>query len=412
MQVTRWLLFALLLLGGQIPPARAHSMSALHNSFVQISTQKTLKIVAIGNSVTHGSPFGGAANVSFYVALRDWLQRKFPDAKIELKTAIIFAIGPEIQLFRMDEKVIAEKPDLVLVEFGAANGAWGEAGREITDHATEGFVRRLRFLLPQTDCLMNLGLFRTMMTQYEVGKTPHSASFQIQIAKHYNCALADSGKAIAQRVLAGESWETFMKDAIHPGEKGYALHSQTLVAELERQFALFEQEKSRDLVSHAFPAATVHPDPWLFPRLIPAYFAEKTSDFVIGENGRVKFLSADRAGASGAFTSGKGQVVGILMREAKGEIGNLEVQDPGGRWVRLSQRKEPHFSEGNDPENRFYRNFFGAYGLPLYLAEVKFRVSAQPEVPGAYRVQIAGFLVIEREADIPFVRGQASPKLK
>jgi len=411
MRILFWAFFALLVMSSHISSARAEPVGALHNTFVQLTTQKRLKIVVIGNSVTHGSPFGGQTHVSFYTALHEWLRAKFPDATIELKTGIIFAIGPEIQLFRMEEKVVAEKPDLVLVEFGAANGAWGDAGREITERATEGYIRRLRFLLPRADCFMNLGLFRSMMTAYQAGKTPRSAAFQHDVARHYNCALADSGWAIAQRVMAGEDWNTFMSDDIHPNQKGYAVHSETIVAELERQYAMFLKEESRTPVNHSFPASTVHSDPWLFPRLVPAYFAEKTQGFTMGENGRLKYLSAHEVGASGLFTPGRGKVVGVLMREAAGRnSGNLEVKAPDGRWVRLSRQNEPHFTEGDDPENRLYRNFFAAYGLPLYLSKVEFRVSASPETPGAHRTQIVGFFVIEREASIPFIREAPNPQ--
>lgn len=408
------LMLPILGLGGGVAMAQAQPTanawngqhSLLENSFVKLTRDKQLKIVVIGNSVTHGSPFGGKEYISYYTFLADWFRAHFPDATIEVKPNIIFAIGPEIQLFRMEEKVLAEKPDLVVVEFGAANGAWGDTGKEITDRATEGYIRRLRFLLPQTDCLMNMGLFKTMLDDYRKGNTPHSVTFQYDVAKHYDCVLTDSEKALAEKILAGAPYEQFMNDFIHPNQQGYEVHGQVIAAELDRQYAAFQATPAaqRRVADHTFPATTVHPDPWLFPRLVPAYFADSLQGFTLTEQGRVKFIAASTPGASGTYIAPNGQIVGVLMHSPE-QRGNLEVRlDGAGEWVRLSQQNEPRFTEGDDDTNWYQRNFFGVYGLPLYCRRVDFRVSATPEDPGKYAVQIVGFLVIEHDAQLAFSR--------
>jgi lysophospholipase L1-like esterase len=376
----------------------------LHNTFVKLTQEKRLKVVVIGNSVSHGAPDGETPKKNYTYYLLQWLRAHFPEAKIEVKMSIIFAIGPEIQLFRMEDKLLCEKPDLVVTEFGAANGAWGEAGRAITERATEGYVRRLRLLLPNADCLMNLGIFATMMDDYTAGRTPQSVLFAQAVAQHYDCLLADSEKSIADRVRAGEPWATYMSDAIHPSPAGHALHGEVICAAVEAEYARFRESSVRTLAAHPFPRATVHPDPWLFPRLTPAFFADKVDGFAIAETGRVKYLAATRAGAHGTFTAPAGQVVGVLLRSPHPR-GNLEVRlDGKGRWVRLSQKQEPRFTEEDDPANYLQRNFFAAYGLPLYARRVDFRVAADPEDKGQFAVQFVGFLVIEHAPGIDFAR--------
>jgi len=113
----------------------------LRNTFTKALDQKKLRISVIGNSVTYGAAFDGDRIDSYYVRLADWFKKRFPDTEIDLRTGIIFAMGPETQLFRMEEKLFAFNPDLVVAEFGAANGAWGAKGRPVTDPATEGYVR-------------------------------------------------------------------------------------------------------------------------------------------------------------------------------------------------------------------------------------------------------------------------------
>ena len=377
----------------------------LRNAFVRATRDKRLKIIVIGNSVTNGAPVGKdeKKNPSFYVSLGDWFTKKFPEAQIEVVPRIIFAMGPEVQVFRMDERVIAEKPDLVLVEFnaasGAANSAWGENGPKLTDPASEGFFRRLRLLLPQTDCLIEMALFKTMLDDYRHGKDPLCASFQHAAAAHYGNVYADAGKEVAARILAGEPWEAYMNDGIHPNDQGYEIYSKVLLAEVERQWTLFLAlpESEKTVTPHAMPATTLCPDPWLFARLVPAYNALHDAGFKVEETGPAKYLAATQVGASGSFDASPGRIVGVLMRYPGESCGNLELRS-GDHWVRLSQKQEPHFTHGEDSANHYIRALLGANGLPLSLDKIEFRVSNDPEVAGASTVEIIGFMVVERPA--------------
>jgi len=393
------------------PMVKNDALPSLHNTFCRLTNDNRLKVVVVGNSVTAGAPAGAKNGTvpSFYVALDKWLHERFPKAEIQVIPKIIYAIGPEVQAFRMDERVLAEKPDLVLVEFGAANGAWGDKGRMITEPATEGYIRRLRLQLPQADCVMMMGIFKTMMDDYRQGKTPASVDFQRAVAAHYDCALADAQKQVSKRLLEGETWETYMKDFIHPGPKGYELYSTVLMEEFDRQWNAFQAEPrtGRTPHPHTFPETTLHPDPWLFPRLIPAFYAQTVDGFEINETGNLKYLASTGAGASGTYTApAQGKIVGVLMRAPKG-CGNLEIKS-GDQWVRMAQRAEPHFTEGDAPENKLFRNFFAAYGLPAETEKVEFRVSPNPEDAGTSIVQIVGFFMIERPSVIAFKRIQSA----
>ncbi len=386
---------------------------SLRNTFARLINKKQLKVIVVGNSVTNGAPIDKdrERNPSFYVTLENWLRDHFPEARIEVIPKIIFAMGPEVQLFRMDERVLPDKPDLVLAEFNAANGAahgsldvespW----RAITEPATEGFLRRLRFLLPETDCILEMAIFKTMVDDYRAGRTPVCASFQHKLAAHYGLLYADAAAEVARRILAGEPWETYMDDGIHPSVKGYEVYGHVLAEELDRQWALLQAlpEEERVIKPHPFPAKTVHPDPWLFARFVPAYDAQTVEGFRIEQSGNVTFLSANQAGSSGCYrVPAPGRIVGMLMRYTD-SCGNIEVR-AGRKWIRISHRKDPKFTYGEDPMNRFYRVMFGVHGLPLALDTCEFRVSAEPETAGACRVEIAGFMVVERPAAFDFSR--------
>lgn len=370
----------------------------LQNTFTLLTKEKKLRVIVVGNSVTAGSPVDSRPGSvpSFYITLEKWLKETFPQAKIEVIPKIIYAIGPEVQLFRMDERVIAEKPDLVLAEFGAANGAWGDKGRNITEPATEGYVRRLRMLLPETDCVLVLGIFKTMLDDYEKGKVPASAAFLQEIGNHYGCAMADVQKEIAGRVLKGDPWETYMNDFIHPNDHGYRIYGDILVDVFERQWNLYQEQSGKEsgVVSHSIPRQTRTSRAWVCPKLIPAKAAQTYNGFEEREHGKWETLLAISPEAHGKFVPPPSvKIVGMLMRSS-GNCGNLEVQY-GAKWLRLARKSEPHFTECDDPENKLFRSFFAANGLPSEMDEVNFRVSPIPENAEGLTVEIVGFFSIK-----------------
>ena len=378
----------------------------LLNTFTKCLEQRKLRIGVIGNSVTYGAAFDGERIDSYYVRLAAWFAKRFPEADIEVHTGIIFAVGPETQLFRMEEKLLAFNPDLVVAEFGACNAAWGAKGRSVTDPATEGYVRRLRLLRPDADFLLNLAVVGPMMDDYRAGLTPPTVDFIRRLAANYGFVITDSGEAIARRVLAGEPWEKFMNDGIHPGPGGYDVHGQVIAGELDRQWALYESlpAPERSVAAHPFPRRTVDPAPWLWPRLAPAWFAVNLSGFKLAEHGRVKYIEGN-PGATGVFDAGNGRIVGVLHHAggaAPEPHAELEIRfDGAGQWTRLPMT-EPIFPEEDDRSNHFRRQFFGAYGLPpAGCHSLEFRVADSP--PGV-AARVAAFFVIEREAEVDFER--------
>jgi lysophospholipase L1-like esterase len=388
-----------------IAAAAERPSSALNNTFAKLERGETLHVVVVGNSVSHGTKTSTGTPISYYHGLLEWIAQRFPHAEVELETKIIFAIGPESQLFWMDEDVISERPDLLVVEFGAANGAWGEAGRPVTDPATEGYIRRSRLMLPTTDCLINVGLQRNMMDDYRAGRTPGTAQFLHRVGEHYGCAVVDSGAELARRIIASEDWSAYMKDGIHPTPAGYGVHQQAIRRELDRRYEAFrqlEKKAQRTLRAHPLPAETLDRAPWWFPRRVPAYLAQRAEGFALAESGPVKYLEATNSQASGSFSVEHGWIVGLLTHHAaKGPAAeSLEIRlDGSGPWTRLRDKAGPRFMRDDDRSNAYRRHFFAAYGLPLRAHELEWRVALvdgeKARTPGIF-----AFLVIE-QMDMP-----------
>lgn len=365
----------------------------LANTFARLSTGQPLKVVVIGNSVTAGAPAGRKTTPSFYVALNTWLTKTFPDAPVDVVPKIIYAIGPEVQLFYQDSRLFPEAPDLVVAEFGAANGAWGRTGAVVTEPATEGYLRRLRERFPRADVILMMGMFRTLLDDYTANTEPPSSAFLHRAAAHYNALAVDAGREVARRVLGGEPWSTYMDDVIHPSARGYTLYSELLVTAVEREWRRFQTSPLSLTRAHSQPAHTLHVTPWASPRLVPAS-ETRVNGFSPRTHGTLAFLESARPDATGTYTAPTGrQIVGVLMRAAQ-PLGNLEVRVPGGVWVRLTQRDTPHFTTFEDRANPLYRNFFATSGLPAPVTEIEFRVSPNPESHEAGAVQLVGVFEI------------------
>ena len=391
-----------------LPPTETCMMS---NTFTKLLTQKKLAIAIVGNSVTHGAKFDKQNIDSYYLDLLDWFKTTFPDAEITFQTGIIFAIGPEVQVFRMEDKTFAINPDLVVVEFGAANGAWGERGRSVTDPATEGFVRRIRQLRPTTDIFMNLGLHSAMMDDYRAGRTPGTVAFLTSLGKHYGFPVADSGTEMARRIIAGEPWEKYMGDGIHPNQTGYRLHGEVIRGVLDKQYALYRERypnkhirtklgefvQKHHVQANPLPQTTLTPNPWVNPHLFTGWEATDLGGFQRGESGRIHFIEGDANAAAGKFVATEGRIVGLFFHIGKSpseKRANIDVRfDGAGDWHTFNLEKEPCFTEADDPTNYLRRLFFGGYGFSGEgFREIEFRATPNDE---NRTLRICGFFVVK-----------------
>ncbi len=358
--------------------------SLLHHSFTRLCAGERLRLVVIGNSVSAGAPAQEELLGSFYSALESWFRRTFPENIIEVVPRIIYAVGPETQLFYQQSRLLAEEPDLVLAEFGAANGAWGRPGLAVTEPATEGYVRELRRQRPNADLILMMGLYKTMLDDYRAGLVPPSADFLHRVARHYNALAVDAGAELARHVLSGTPWETYMKDNIHPSAKGYILLGELLIDAVAAEWQQF-QNAHGFAPAHGLPGVTLHPAPWMQPECVPAERAS-LHGFTKVQHERITWWESTQPEAWGRYRPPDGRcVVGLFMRKCDPPA-VLEVRVPGGPWTCLSQQGAGHFTLREEPDHRLYRTFFATSGLPSMLPELEFRLP-----PTSSCARIVGF---------------------
>lgn len=106
-------------------PVQAPQADLLQNTRAKLVNAETVKIVAYGDSITAG---GDASQPSliFWQRWADELQRKYPTARITAQNGATGGDSTVQGLQRLQAKVLAERPDLVLLGFG------------MNDHNTKG----------------------------------------------------------------------------------------------------------------------------------------------------------------------------------------------------------------------------------------------------------------------------------
>jgi lysophospholipase L1-like esterase len=98
-------------------PGQVHVETLLRKTVRKLREHKPLRIIAYGDSITAG---GEASSVDLQFPSRwaEYLRKQHPDSKIELLNHATGGDNTENGLARLQEKVLSQKPDLVLIAFG------------------------------------------------------------------------------------------------------------------------------------------------------------------------------------------------------------------------------------------------------------------------------------------------------
>lgn len=185
------------------------------------------------------------------VKYTDWLQKRFPKARVKGVCAGLSGTGSGVGVFRMDEEVLAHDPDLLFVEF-ATNDTY--INPTTVRRAMEGIVRKTWRRNPETDIVFVYTIADHMTNCYLKGECPRAATAHEAVADRYGVPslcfgvrvadLLKRGKLVmglnaeafpvpaempdrADRVrdlLAKEGRVLFSKDGTHPMDDGHALY--------------------------------------------------------------------------------------------------------------------------------------------------------------------------------------------
>ena len=236
-------------------------------------TGGTLRVAFVGGSIT--------AAAGWRVRTGEFLQQRYPAAKIEEIFAAVPGTGSPLGAARFQRDVLTQEPDLVLVEF-AVNDGDEDPGR--VERAMEGIVRQLRRVRPGADLCFVYTISKSMLADYSAGRLNPSATAMERVAAHYGIPSVTFGVELVRRLQAGtwvfqagkklgprdaEGRMIFSNDGVHPLAAGQALYADAL-ARAWPELVAPSGARSSDL------AAPLRADNWEAAGMVPILATERS----------------------------------------------------------------------------------------------------------------------------------------
>ena len=175
-----------------MPAVECQVRDGLGNVMAKIESGRPVRIAYLGGSITE---MDGWRRLS-----REWLQAQYPACTFSETHAAIGGTGSSLGVYRVGEHVLKYDPDLVFVEFAVNDAA--EAEWTIWKNF-EGIVRQIWKHDPGIDIVFVYTVRDTMVSCYQSGVCPHSASAMEMLAEHYGIPSICFGPRVAADVSAG-----------------------------------------------------------------------------------------------------------------------------------------------------------------------------------------------------------------
>ncbi len=206
------------------PVADAPADARLQAVLARLRAGQEVCVVAIGGSITTGyaAPVPRAGGWAAQVAR--WLAGQGRPGAVRFVNAAVSGTDSAVAVQRLPAHVLAEQPDLVLVEFGVNDGFGDPAVRA---SSYEGLLRQL---LGATRPPAVLPVLLTLQ-----GNTPREAvDLQRRLAAHYGLDAVDVGAALAQQASAGTlRWSALYDEPVHPNQAGHDAIATRVIAALQ-----------------------------------------------------------------------------------------------------------------------------------------------------------------------------------
>ena len=191
-------------------PARIYSVLA------KARRGEPICVAAIGGSITAGGTHTKDPGRRYVQQLAKWFESSFPGLKVRCVNAGIGATNSGYGALRVQRDVIANQPDLVVVEY-AVNDCTGIVK---LDESYEGVLRQL----------LGSSTNRAVIELFFMHKDGKSAqSEQEALGRHYGLPMISFRDAVWPELQAGTmKWEAIYDDVVHPNNAGHDIASELL----------------------------------------------------------------------------------------------------------------------------------------------------------------------------------------
>jgi len=249
-----------------------------------------LCVAAIGGSITAGGAHTKDPKRRYVQQLGKWFEKMFPGLKVRVVNAGIGATNSGYGALRVQRDVIAQQPDLVVVEY-AVNDATGTAKM---DESYEGVLRQL--LTSSTN--------RAVIELFFMHKDGNSAQTeQTALGRHYGLPMISFRDAVWPELKAGTlKWETIYDDVVHPNNAGHDIASELLRSLLDASLAKLPAKDSdlpalapvpAPLISTTFEHCTLFRAADLKPLSVAGWTCVKSNVWECGSaGGRLEYATS------------------------------------------------------------------------------------------------------------------------
>ncbi len=203
----------------QLLPAEFNARKGLPNVAWKLTHKQnaTLTVAFLGGSITEAA--NGWRNKTF-----NWLQQQYPMVTFKQINAAIGGTGSELGVYRIDDQVLKQKPDLLFVEF-AVNDF--DFSRTSILKSMEGIVRKTFAANSKTDICFVYTITENIYNLYKKDSLPLSIKTMEELAGYYKIPSVNVGvnvfKLLNEKKLfmkgpkpvSGDS-SFFSGDGVHP----------------------------------------------------------------------------------------------------------------------------------------------------------------------------------------------------
>ena len=260
-------------------------------------------VAYLGGSITLGNGASAPEKTSYRAQVTSWLRQRFPKAEISEINAGLATTGSLYGAMRLRRDVIAQKPDLVFVEFAASEGSDEE---QPVKKAIEGMLRQF-LIVPSPP--------EVVMIYAPNAKRTTRADWHDFIAAHYQVPAINLLETAQPLIEAGKA--ILSKDGVNPTDAGHKVYAEAITAFLTEQQKLEASPILRTLPSPLVSDEMNYGEFKAFAEIRPpkghegSWHAEANNDRTLPS----ALLSSDKANAQVEFYF-EGTVVGITFRSS------------------------------------------------------------------------------------------------
>ncbi|MDX2034336.1 MAG: SGNH/GDSL hydrolase family protein [Blastocatellia bacterium] len=199
--------------------------------FDKLRAGRAVTIAYLGGSITDGLGASNPEKTSYRAQVTEWLRKSYPKAEITEINAGIAHTGSLYASLRARRDLMADKPDLIFVDFAASDAGEDET---IVKKSIEGLLRQM-LVVPQPPEVV-------MLYATNARHTTH-AEWHDVIAGHYQVPSVNLQDRVwnaiqTNRLKAADLWPAPRRDDVNPSDAGHRFYAELIIGFLNEQQGL------------------------------------------------------------------------------------------------------------------------------------------------------------------------------